>query len=70
MPAKDKTIVYAEMKKSPTGRVPEQEWRRIFILAGYTGDSDAAGFFGGRYPSMRLLPDGSRELTEHGWARS
>lgn len=70
MTDKSKSIVYVEMKKGPAGRVSEQGWRRIFMLAGYTGDSDAAGFFGGRYPSMRLLPDGSRELTEHGWARS
>ena len=70
MTNKDKSIVYVEMKKRPAGRVSEQEWRRIFVLARYTGDSDAAGFFGGRYPSMRLLPDGSRELTEYGWARS
>lgn len=70
MTDKDKAIVYIEMKTHPAGRVPEQEWRRIFLLAGYTGDSDAAGFFGGRYPSIRLLPDGSRELTKHGWARS
>jgi hypothetical protein len=70
MTDKDKRIVYIEMKKRPAGRVSEQEWRRIFMLAGYTGDSDAAKFFGGRFPSMRLLSDGSRELTEHGWARS
>lgn len=70
MTAKDKHIVYVEMKKRPAARVAEPEWREIFVLAGYTGHSDAAGFFGGRYPSMRRLPGGSRELTEHGWARS
>lgn len=70
MTQKDKSIVYDEMKKRPAGRVSEPEWRRIFLVAGYTGDSDAAGFFGGRYPSLRLLPDGSRELTAYGWVRS
>lgn len=70
MTTKDKSVVYVEMKKRTAGRVAEPEWREIFVLAGYTGDSDAAGFFGGRYPSMRRLPDGSRELTDHGWTRS
>lgn len=41
MTDKDKAIVYIEMKTHPAGRVPEQEWRRIFLLATYTGDSDA-----------------------------
>jgi hypothetical protein len=67
---KDKDAVLAEMRRRG-GRVADQaEWREVFTLGGYTGDSDAAGFFGGTHPSMRQNPDGSRELTEHGWARS
>jgi hypothetical protein len=62
--------VRAEMRKRPDGRVPDRAgWREVFKVGGYTGDSDAAGFYGGQWPSMRLLPDGSRELTERGWRR-
>lgn len=67
---KDKDAVLAEMRRRG-GRVADQaEWREVFTLGRYTGDSDAAGFFGGTHPSMRQNPDGSRELTEYGWARS
>lgn len=67
---KDKHQVYAAMK-TLRGRAPDQAtWRRIGQAAGYTGDSDLAGFFGGRLPSMLLNPDGSRSLTPAGWGRA
>ncbi len=70
MTDKEKRAVYAEMK-ARQGKVGDQaEWREVLKLGGFAGDSDTAGFFGGRYPSTRQLPDGSRELTERGWRRS
>jgi hypothetical protein len=68
--AKDKHVVLVEMRRR-RGRVADQaEWREVFTLGGYNGDSDAAGFFAGTHPSMRQNPDGSRELTDAGWTRS
>jgi hypothetical protein len=53
------------------GRVPDQAtWRRIVQVAGYTAYRDAAGFYGGRYPSMLRNADGSRSLTAAGWRRA
>ncbi len=67
---KESNVVRAEMRRR-RGRVANRaEWREVFELGGYTGDSDAAGFFGGTRPTMRRNPDGSRELTAHGWLRS
>ena len=67
---KDKHAVLAEMRRRG-GRVADQaQWRKVFERAGYSGDSDAAGFFGGTHPSMQRQPDGSRELTRHGSSRS
>ncbi len=52
------------------GVVPDQAtWRELGQRAGYTARSDLAGFFGGRYPSMRCVGD-RRELTPAGWARA
>jgi len=52
------------------GRANDQaDWRELGQSCGYTGHRDLAGFFGGRAPSMVRLPDGSRVLTEAGWAR-
>ena len=57
--------------KALKGRVPDQAtWRRIVQAAGYSAYRDAAGFYGGRYPSMVLNADGSRSLTAHGWRRA
>jgi hypothetical protein len=66
---KDKHVVLAEMRRRRGGVGDQAEWREVFTLGGYTGDSDAAGFFGGTHPSMRQTPDGSRELTDDGWRR-
>ncbi len=67
---KRKQQVY-DAVKALLGLVPDQAtWRRIGQAAGYTADSDLAGFFGGRLPSMVLNPDGSRSLTPAGWARA
>ena len=53
------------------GLVPDQAaWRALGQSCGYTGHRDLAGFFGGRIPSMVRLSDGSRVLTEAGWARA
>lgn len=53
------------------GPVPSRaEWRELGQSCGYSGYRDLAGFFGGRSPSMVRLPDGSRILTEAGWARA
>jgi hypothetical protein len=53
------------------GRVGSQgEWRSLVQRCGYSARSDAAGFFGGRRPSLVCLPDGSRVLTKDGWRRA
>jgi hypothetical protein len=46
------------------------QWLALGQESGYTGDSDLAGFFGGRAPSMVRLPDDRRVLTEAGWRRA
>lgn len=52
------------------GGVPDQaSWRELGQRAGYSARSDLAGFFGGRYPSMRQIGD-RRELTADGWRRA
>ena len=68
--AKDKSIVLAEMSRRGGKVVDRAEWREVYVIGGYTGDSDAAGFYGGTHPSLRRNPDGSRELTRQGWARA
>ena len=67
---KDKCSVYAELVATG-GSLPDDKasWSAIGRRAGYSGHRDLAGFYGGRYPSMRRR-GGRRELTEHGWARA
>jgi hypothetical protein len=53
------------------GLVPDQvTWRRIVQAAGYSAYRDAAGFYGGRRPSMVRDIDGGRRLTADGWRRA
>jgi hypothetical protein len=70
MADKNPAAVRAAMRERPNGHVPDQSgWREAFKVGSYTGDSDAAGFYRGRWPSLRRLPAGSRELTGRGWRR-
>lgn len=64
------TLVYAELVAAG-GSIPDDHdvWSAVGRRAGYSGHRDLAGFYGGRYPSMRRR-GGRRELTEHGRARA
>lgn len=65
-----KQRLYDELR-SRGGRVADQtEWRQLGQQCGYTAHRALAGFYGGRRPSMVLMPDGSRRLTEDGWRRA
>ena len=65
-----KLKVYAAMVAANGAIVNETVvWRALGQLAGYSGRSDLAGFYGGRSPSLRREGD-KRVLTEHGWRRA
>jgi hypothetical protein len=53
------------------GRIPDDGglWRALGQAAGYSGQSDLAGFFGGARPSMVRIA-GERMLTAEGWTRA
>lgn len=65
-----KKKVYAAMVAAG-GKIADERplWRALGRRAGYSGRSDLAGFYGGRYPSMRR-EGAARVLTEHGWRRA
>jgi hypothetical protein len=48
----------------------QDERREVARLLGYPGRGGIAAFFGGRYPSMVRLADGSSVLTEDGRRRA
>lgn len=65
-----KQRLYTELRRRG-GQVPDQAvWRQLGQYCGYHGHRDLAGFYGGRRPSMALMPDGSRRLTDDGWNRA
>jgi hypothetical protein len=65
-----KAVVYLALVASG-GSIPDdqEQWCRLGQAAGYSGQRDLAGFFGGRVPSMTCVA-GKRRLTTAGWERA